>query len=98
MQQSIWSLFIEKRLSENPETRKPNIQYNHFYIKNGNKFDKIYINQVLYIEAMENYVLIETKEKVQHIHYISELKHPYRKIYLSKYTNHFLLPWMQLKV
>ncbi|MFN8144899.1 MAG: LytTR family DNA-binding domain-containing protein [Bacteroidia bacterium] len=54
---------LKKRLSENPETQKPNIQYNHFYIKNGNKFDKIYISQVLYIEAMENYVLIETKEK-----------------------------------
>ncbi|MBL0138243.1 MAG: response regulator transcription factor [Bacteroidetes bacterium] len=54
---------LKKLLPENSGLSKPNAQDNHFYIKNGNKFDKICFDQVLYIEAMENYVLIETKEK-----------------------------------
>ena len=35
----------------------------HFFVKCGNKFEKIPYDQVLYLEAMENYVLIQTKEK-----------------------------------
>ncbi|MBK6839664.1 MAG: response regulator transcription factor [Bacteroidetes bacterium] len=35
----------------------------HFFVKCGNKLEKIPYDQVLYLEAMENYVLIQTKEK-----------------------------------
>lgn len=54
---------LKKHLVENTGLNNPNTQHNHFYIKNGNTFDKIYFEHVLFIEAMENYVLIETKEK-----------------------------------
>ena len=35
----------------------------HFFVKCGNKFEKIPYDHVLYLEAMENYVVIQTKEK-----------------------------------
>lgn len=54
---------LKKHVEDRSGLNILNTQHNHFYIKNGNKFDKIYFGQVLYIEAMENYVLIETKEK-----------------------------------
>jgi DNA-binding LytR/AlgR family response regulator len=45
-------------------------QADYFFIKCGNKFEKIFFDDVLYAEALENYVKIYTRSKM-HISYLT---------------------------
>ena len=45
----------------NANAPKENTEADHFFIKCGNKFEKIFFNDILYAESMQNYVTIYTK-------------------------------------
>jgi two-component system LytT family response regulator len=51
---------IEKAQSTN--TQKENDAINHCFIKCGNKLEKIFFDDILYAEGMQNYVTIYTKK------------------------------------
>lgn len=40
---------------------KPTTETDYFFIKCGNKYERIYINEVLFIEGMQNYITIYTE-------------------------------------
>jgi len=40
---------------------KPTPETDYFFIKCGNKYERIYINEVLFIEGMQNYITIYTE-------------------------------------
>lgn len=49
---------LNKSTTAAPE--KPTEETDYFFIKCGNKYERIYINDILYIEGMQNYVAIYT--------------------------------------
>lgn len=46
--------------SAQPGTPKPETDEGYFFIKCGNKYEKIYFDEILYVEGMQNYVTIFT--------------------------------------
>jgi DNA-binding LytR/AlgR family response regulator len=44
---------------------------NYFFIKCDNKYEKIFLDDVLYIKAMENYVVIHTRDQKKFITYLT---------------------------
>ncbi|MFC0515267.1 LytR/AlgR family response regulator transcription factor [Mucilaginibacter angelicae] len=46
--------------SAQPGTAKTEADENYFFIKCGNKYEKIYFDEILYVEGMQNYVTIFT--------------------------------------
>ncbi|UOE50668.1 LytTR family DNA-binding domain-containing protein [Mucilaginibacter sp. SMC90] len=46
--------------SARPDAPKPEANENYFFIKCGNKYEKIYFDEILYVEGMQNYVTIFT--------------------------------------
>jgi DNA-binding LytR/AlgR family response regulator len=46
--------------SAQPGTAKTEANENYFFIKCGNKYEKIYFDEILYVEGMQNYVTIFT--------------------------------------
>lgn len=59
----------------NPGSGKAEPTADYFFIKCGNKYEKIYFNDILYIEAMQNYVTIHTqKGKYMTLLYLKNLE------------------------
>lgn len=46
--------------SARSDAPKPEANENYFFIKCGNKYEKIYFDEILYVEGMQNYVTIFT--------------------------------------
>ena len=49
-------------LQHQPESQKETLP-DYFFIKCANKYEKVYYEEVLYIEALQNYVIIRTAER-----------------------------------
>jgi DNA-binding LytR/AlgR family response regulator len=58
-----------KHQEKNAAEEKPEDQ-DHFFIKSDNKLVRIFYDDVLFVEALQNYVLIHTKER-KHITYLT---------------------------
>lgn len=59
-----WKAILKARASiEAPHTVSPAIEPDYFYIKSDNKLVKINYNEVLFAEALQNYVAIYTSQK-----------------------------------
>ncbi len=56
---------LNLRVRQDPVTTEP-----YFFVKSNQKLEKIYIEDILYIEALSNYVIVHTKSK-KHIVYMS---------------------------
>lgn len=55
--------FYEIRQVNAEETKQATVQQDHFFIKTDNKLVKIQFDEILYAEALQNYVVIHTKDK-----------------------------------
>jgi DNA-binding LytR/AlgR family response regulator len=55
--------FYEIRQVNAEETKQATVQQDHFFIKADNKLVKIQFDEILYAEALQNYVVIHTKDK-----------------------------------
>jgi DNA-binding LytR/AlgR family response regulator len=55
--------FYEIRQVNAEETKQATVQQDHFFIKADNKLVKIQFDEILYVEALQNYVVIHTKDK-----------------------------------
>ena len=53
--------YFDVRLKQQDEVPRENADY--FYIKTDNKLEKIFLNDIYFAEALQNYVCIHTKEK-----------------------------------
>jgi two-component system LytT family response regulator len=57
--------YLNLRIRQDSVTAEP-----YFFVKSNQKLEKIYIDNILYIEALSNYVILHTKTK-KHIVYMS---------------------------
>ena len=53
--------YFDVRIKQQDEV--PGENANYFYIKTDNKLEKIFLNDIYFAEALQNYVCIHTKEK-----------------------------------
>lgn len=60
--------YYEVRQQNKQEATK--IPADHFFIKEGNRLLKLFFNDILFVEALQNYVAIHTAEK-KHITYLT---------------------------
>jgi two-component system LytT family response regulator len=57
--------YLNLRIKQDTITAEP-----YFFVKSNQKLEKIYVDDILYIEALSNYVILHTKGK-KHIVYMS---------------------------
>ena len=62
--------FYEVRQVNMEETKQSDQAPDYFFIKTGNKLVKIFFEEIFFAEALQNYVIIHTKEK-KHITYLT---------------------------
>jgi DNA-binding LytR/AlgR family response regulator len=55
--------FYEIRQVNAEEAKQATVQQEYFFIKADNKLVKIQFDEILYVEALQNYVVIHTKDK-----------------------------------
>jgi len=61
--------------SSDDEIQKPESDADHFFIKSGSKYEKIHLDDILYIQGMQNYVIIYTsKTKYMALLYLKNLE------------------------
>lgn len=61
--------------SSDDEIQKPESDADHFFIKSGSKYEKIHLDDILYIQGMQNYVVIYTsKTKYMALLYLKNLE------------------------
>ena len=53
----------ELRAQKNPIPAQPNKPDDHFFVKSGNQIEKVFYDELLYAEAMMNYVMLYTNTK-----------------------------------
>ena len=53
----------ELRAQKNPIPAQPNNPDNHFFVKSENQIEKVFYDDLLYAEAMMNYVMLYTNSK-----------------------------------